>query len=64
MTGSNLTKREEQCLSYYIQGYTAKEIASFFNLSIRTVENYIYNVKQKLNVSTKTDLIYKVKNVS
>ena len=54
-----LSKRETECLRHYVQGKTAKEISQIVNLSRRTVENYIYNIKIKLNVSTKAELIFK-----
>jgi DNA-binding CsgD family transcriptional regulator len=56
-----LSARETQSLQYYVQGKTAKEISQLLGLSTRTVENYIYNIKEKLHVSTKAELIYKSK---
>jgi DNA-binding CsgD family transcriptional regulator len=53
-----LTKREMESLRLYVQGKTAKEIGTILSLSCRTIENYIQNIKNKMNVSTKADLIY------
>lgn len=55
---SYLSKRESQCLHYYVQGKTAKEIGKALQLSPRTVENYIQNIKTKLNIWTKAELIH------
>lgn len=57
--GVYLSNRESECLRHYAQGKTAREIAQLIYLSKRTVENYIYNIKIKLGVSTKSELIYK-----
>jgi DNA-binding CsgD family transcriptional regulator len=42
-----MSKREMECLSLLSKGKRAKEIASFFSLSPRTVESYLNNVKIK-----------------
>lgn len=54
-----LTKREAQCLFFIIRGKTAKYIASVLDLSIRTVEAYIQNIKDKLDCRNKSNLIDK-----
>ncbi len=55
-----ISKREAQCLYYRIQGKTAKGIAAMLNISPKTVENYLQNLKFKLNVSYSSELIEKV----
>lgn len=57
-----LTTREQECLDYTVKGFTAKEIAKKLFISPRTVEEYINQVKAKLGVSTKQQLIQKVLN--
>ncbi len=52
------SKRETECLHYYVQGKTSKEIAVILQLSKRTVENYLQNIKDKIGVSTKSELIH------
>lgn len=52
-----LTKREIEILGYVMRGETAKSIARKLNLSARTVETFIANIKKKLNVNSKTALI-------
>lgn len=55
-----LNKREKQCLYYTIQGKTAREISIIINLSHRTVEQYLSNIKYKLSVPSRSALIEKV----
>lgn len=54
-----LSKREHQCLHYTIRGRSAKQIAKILDLSPRTIEEYIQNIKIKFNVTTKSELIEK-----
>jgi DNA-binding CsgD family transcriptional regulator len=54
-----LTPRETEVLNYVIQGLSAKKIARKINISHRTVEKYIENLKFKYNCATKSILIYK-----
>lgn len=54
------SKREIECLHEMVEGKTAKQIAEKLGLSIRTIQNYQENIKQKLNVSTKKELLEKV----
>lgn len=53
------TVRESECLFLLIRGKTAKEIGLFLNISPRTVESYIENIKIKCNVSKRSDIITK-----
>jgi DNA-binding CsgD family transcriptional regulator len=55
-----LSTRENQCARLLMQGYSAKMIAETLRLSYRTVEHYIDNIKDKLGVSTKQELIYRL----
>ncbi len=52
----NLSLREQQCLNYLLAGKTAKEMAKYLNLSYRTVEEYIANLKEKLGCRHLHDL--------
>lgn len=54
---SPLTKRETQILHFVAGGKTARDIAEIFSLSRRTIEHHIENMKQKLGVQTKSQLI-------
>lgn len=55
-----LTKRQADCLHYYMQGYTIKEIGIILNISSRTVEFYIENIKLKLNCTSRQQLRKKI----
>lgn len=54
---SPLTRREHQCLELYQSGYTAKETAKFLGLSHRTVEQHFENIKNKLNLYSKREVL-------
>ena len=56
----SLTPREQECLEYTVKGYTAKQIAKQLALSPRTVEEYLNQIKIKLGVGSKQELIQKV----
>lgn len=53
----NLAVRKKQCLYYLAKGMTYKEIAFTLNLSQKTVEHYVENIKIKLNCNSRSDLI-------
>jgi len=55
-----LTTREQDCLRSLLRGFTAKMIAKQFNISHRTVEEYLTKIKEKFNVTTKSQLIEKI----
>lgn len=54
---SELTKREAQCLFYLLRGKTQKQIGKIFNISHRTVEHFISNIKSKFGCTSKAELI-------
>ena len=47
-----LTRREEENLFLLIQGKSAKEIGQLLQISHRTVECHLKDIKHKMNVST------------
>lgn len=53
---NKISMREYECLQHISHGKTAKEIAKLLNISPRTVETYINNMKLKFNCTTKSDL--------
>lgn len=59
----DLTKREKECLSLYLEGETARSIAATLELSHRTVESYLESVKCKLNCYQKTELLKKAQEL-
>jgi DNA-binding CsgD family transcriptional regulator len=44
-----LTERELECINYLTLGKTAEEVAIILNISKRTVETHILNIKRKTN---------------
>jgi DNA-binding CsgD family transcriptional regulator len=52
-----LSSRESECLFFLLRGKSATEIASIINLSKRTIEEYIVNVKKKMQCNTRSELI-------
>jgi len=51
------SRRERECLLYISRSKTSKEIAGALNISIRTVEHYIENIKIKTGSSSRSELI-------
>jgi DNA-binding CsgD family transcriptional regulator len=58
-----LTPREQDCLHYTLQGMTAKDIANELNISRRTVESYLENVKDKWHCQNKAELIIRAAQI-
>jgi len=52
-----LTKREAECISHMIGGATAKQTAKILGISFRTVESHFHQAKEKLQCSTRDELI-------
>ena len=53
----NITEREWQCLQLYRQGKSANQTGDLLGISRRTVETHFNNLKDKLNVNSKSQLI-------
>lgn len=53
----HLSVREIECIKLTVRGKTAKEIANLLNISYRTVESYLENIKSKLKINSKRELI-------
>lgn len=43
-----LTKKQAECVAYFIEGATAKQCAKALNISHRTVEGYLNDIKEKV----------------
>lgn len=54
---AHFSQREAECMIYMMEGKSAKRIARQLDLSPRTIEFYIENMRQKLNCHTKYDLV-------
>ena len=60
--GAYLTAQENRCVEYLLKGYKYKAIAQAMNLSVRTVEFYFNNIKQKFLCKKKAELVSLFKN--
>jgi len=52
-----LTKRELEILKMLAEGKSVKEIATGFNLSVKTVEAHKFNLMRKLDIHNKAQLV-------
>jgi DNA-binding NarL/FixJ family response regulator len=52
-----LTKREREILKMLAEGKSVKEIASSFELSVKTVEAHKFNLMRKLDIHNKAQLV-------
>lgn len=52
-----LTQREAECVFWIMKGLTNKQTADKMELSSRTIEYYLRNVRTKLNCYSKAHLI-------
>lgn len=59
--GIYLTQREAECMLNFLEERTVSEAALILNLSPRTVEFYLKNMKVKLECKTKSELVHKVR---
>ena len=50
------SKRETELILYLLKGYTGVATADRMEISIRTVESYLENIKNKLNVNTRQEI--------
>jgi len=57
MQDESLTVRERQVLAQMAQGASNKKIAEALDLSVRTVETHCLNIKRKLNIEGRSELI-------
>jgi two-component system, NarL family, response regulator NreC len=55
--GSPLSSRQKQILCMIAQGYTDRQIAEQFHISIKTVESHKARLKEKLNLIHRCDLV-------
>lgn len=58
-----LTKQERRCLSYYLDAPRMRDVAEQMQLSVRTVEFYLANIKGKLQCDNKVELIKKAREL-
>lgn len=61
--GSELTRQERRVLALVAKGSRNAKIAQELFISIRTVENHLYHIFDKLQVSSRTEAaVYAMKN--
>lgn len=60
----HFTAREKDVIKVFLKGKTAREIADDLSLSLRTVQHYIENIKNKLHCTTKSELFASLQNFS
>ena len=53
----SLTKREREILKMLAEGRSVKEIATYFELSVKTVEAHKFNLMRKLDIHNKAQLV-------
>lgn len=58
--GVYFTKRESQCLVHILEGHTLVSAAEELGLSPRTVEFYVKNMRLKMGVQNKAELVKKI----
>lgn len=58
-----LSKRELDIFDFVLKGYTNEQISEKLWISINTVKKHLRNMYEKLGVSNRTSLIYKLKEV-
>jgi two-component system response regulator NreC len=56
-SAENLTPREREVLQLIAQGYTNRQIAELLHLSTRTVESHRANLRAKLNLDSRVELV-------
>lgn len=61
--GTHFTQREAECIVKLLNGKCNNEVAREMELSKRTIEFYIKNMKSKLHCHTRQELISKVSTV-
>ncbi len=58
------TEREAQTMFLLLRGGTLQEVAKYLGLSVRTIEFYVKNMRMKLNVNTKKELVDLIRQTS
>ena len=59
-TTTALTEREEEILHLLAAGYRNKDVAEKFFISLSTVKSHVYNIYQKLHVTSRVDAVNKI----
>jgi len=57
LSGVSLSKKQITILEYIVKGYSAADIAGLLNRSKRTIEGHVEHLKNKLQCSSKAEVI-------
>jgi DNA-binding CsgD family transcriptional regulator len=57
LKGVKFTRREIECIAFFISGRSAKTIASFFSISPKTVDAHTHNIMVKLSCNSRESII-------
>ncbi len=58
----HFSRREAECMAKLLQNKLVREVADELELSVRTAEYYVMNMRRKLDCKTKVELMHKVVN--
>ena len=53
----SVTQREREILNLIAEGYKSREIAGDLNMSVKTVEKCLYNLRRKTNLTNTSSLL-------
>jgi len=59
-----ITNREKEIIEFLLSGLSIKEISGKLDRSFKTVNNHIYNIYKKTDVSSKLELLNLIKENS
>ena len=60
----HLTAREAECIFFLLRGHTIRQVGDILNLSPRTVEFYLKNIKKKLACKKKKDVLQLIRQTT
>ena len=60
----HLSQREAECIFFLLRGLTIKKVGGILDLSPRTVEFYLKNIKAKLACKKKSEVLHLVRQSS
>jgi len=55
---NRISSRERDIIERIVKGMSNKEIKADLNIAYSTVKNHLYNIYQKLNISSRAQLIH------
>lgn len=59
---TNLSNKELECCKLLARGLSNEEITNNLNISLKTLDNHVCNIKRKLSIKTKEELKMTIKN--